>query len=168
MARRSGRREVNRYRDLDMHSFFQCLCHHALFDKLAQDDSMEFSKIFPTFTWVIRDFALGLVDEDGDPISGTQYLDNSLKPVKGFDKQTVERNRIRSMLSSFFSKRQCMTLVRPCNDEDALQQIDNIPFTDLREEFQRSMKELRSLIFDHLVPKTVLGGRSLNGTLHLR
>ena len=104
-----------------------------------------------------------LVDEDGDPITGNQYLNRSLTPVKGFDKQTVERNRIRSMLSSFFSKRQCITMVRPCNDEDSLQQIDNIPFDELRKEFKSGIIDLRTLIFDNLVPKTVLDGKSLNG-----
>ena len=105
----------------------------------------------------------GLVDEDGDPISGNQYLNKALTPVRKYDMQTQERNRIRSMLSSFFSKRQCVTLIRPCNDEEALQQVDNVPFSDLRDEFKSAILDLRSLIFDNLVPKTVLGGKSLNG-----
>ena len=28
-------------------------------DVIIHDDSLQFNKIFPTFTWVIRDFALG-------------------------------------------------------------------------------------------------------------
>ena len=108
-----------------------------------QDDAASFHKIFPSFTWVIRDFALKLVDDDGDEITGSQYLNNALMPVKGFDKQTVERNRIRSMLSNFFSVRDCITLVRPCSEEAALQQVDAIPFSDLRPEFQGEAKFLR-------------------------
>ena len=57
--------------------------------------------------------------------------------------------------------------VRPCNDEDSLQQVDNIPFNELRDEFKTAIIDLRCLIFDHLVPKTVLGGKSLNGKILL-
>ena len=133
-------------------------------DGNPQDETSQFHKIFPSFMWVIRDFSLNLVDEDGDPITGTQYLNNSLQPVKGFDKQTSERNRIRSMLTNFFSARQCVTLVRPCNSEESLQQVDKIPFTELRSEFQSGMQHLRSLIFDNLIPKS-LEGRVLNGLM---
>jgi len=129
-----------------------------------QDDSADFNKIFPSFLWVIRDFALELVDEDGDVMSELQYLNKALNQVKGFDKQTVERNRIRSMLSSFFSHRQCLTLVRPCSDEDALQQIDNVPFVNLRPEFQHAVARLRHLVFGQLVPK-VLNDRPLNSLM---
>lgn len=147
-------------------SFVAQLSNHIRISGSAeqQDESVNFNKIFPTFLWVIRDFALDLVDEDGDSMSELQYLNRALNQVKGFDKQTVERNRIRSMLSSFFSHRQCLTLVRPCSDEGALQQIDNVPFDELRPEFQKAVGRLRQLVFDQLVPK-VLNDRSLNGLM---
>ena len=130
----------------------------------VEDESINFHKIFPSFLWVIRDFSLQLVDSDGDVISGSQYLNNALQPVKGFDKQTVERNRIRSMLSSFFSNRECLTLVRPCNSEEQLQQVDLIPFKSLRSEFQDAIGKLRSLVFDNLVQKT-MECKALNGIM---
>jgi Guanylate-binding protein, C-terminal domain/Guanylate-binding protein, N-terminal domain len=102
---------------------------------------------------------------DGDEITPTQYLKIALDPVKGFDKGTVEKNRIRSMLTSFFSVRQCVTLMRPCHSEEEMGQVDLVPFDKLRPEFQKGMTELRSMIFgQQLVPKA-LEGRPLNGLM---
>ena len=84
--------------------------------------------------------------------------------VQGFDKNTVERNRVRSMLSNFFSNRQCATLVRPCSDEITLQQVDAVPFSELRTEFQEALENLRGSIFsaECIIPKC-MQGRNLNG-----
>ena len=130
----------------------------------GHDESSGFGKIFPSFTWVIRDFALELVDDDGDELTSLQYLNSALQPKKGFDQSTVERNRVRSMLTSFFAKRQCLTMVRPCNDEIALQQVDNIPLNELRPEFKKALQELQVLVFGNLVPKSV-HGKNLNGIM---
>jgi len=34
--------------------------------------------------WVLRDFILELADEDGNPISPNEYLENCLRDVDGF------------------------------------------------------------------------------------
>jgi hypothetical protein len=48
----------------------------------VQEDQNLFAKYFPAFTWVIRDFALQLVDDQDNEINARQYLENSLKPVE--------------------------------------------------------------------------------------
>jgi hypothetical protein len=35
--------------------------------------------MFPSFLWVLRDFALKLVDAEGNKISPKQYLEGALK-----------------------------------------------------------------------------------------
>ena len=47
-----------------------------------EEDSNMFSKYFPYFTWVIRDFALQMVDDDENEINPKQYLENALRPVE--------------------------------------------------------------------------------------
>jgi hypothetical protein len=144
-------------------SFIAQLSHHIRISSTAEgkDDSAEeedvsnFCKIFPSFVWVVRDFALQLVDSDGDPITPTQYLNSALEQSSGYDKGTMERNRIRSMLSAFFPDRSCVTLVRPISDESALQQVDLIPYDELREDFRESMDVLRHTVFDNLHPKSI-------------
>lgn len=128
------------------------------------EDASEFCKIFPSFVWVVRDFTLQLQDEDGDEITPTQYLNKSLELTNGYDKQTLERNRTRSMLSAFFPERQCVTLVRPIGDEAALQQVDLVPYDDLREDFKKSMEVLQTTVFGALRPKSI-DNKPLNGPM---
>jgi len=41
------------------------------------------SQYFPSFLWVVRDFALRLQDQYQNDISSKQYLENALKEQKG-------------------------------------------------------------------------------------
>jgi len=130
----------------------------------AEEEALQFHQFFPAFNWIIRDFALDLVDEDGERLTTNEYLENSLKTQPGFDKATTERNRIRHMLTSFFQERNCTTLVRPINDERALQKIDEVPYNKLRKEFRQALEELKKQLFEQLKPKA-LSGRDLNGAM---
>ncbi len=49
-------------------------------------DSEDYSNYFPSFYWVIRDFTLQMVDEEGDPITSKEYLERSLAAQKGIHK----------------------------------------------------------------------------------
>lgn len=56
-----------------------------------EEDSYLFSKYFPYFMWVIRDFALQLVDDDENDITSKQYLENALRPVE-LSKEQLSNN----------------------------------------------------------------------------
>ena len=60
------------------------------------------AQYFPTFLWVLRDFALQLVDQDGNEINQKTYLENSLREVKGSSDAVEEKNRIRRLIKHFF------------------------------------------------------------------
>jgi hypothetical protein len=45
----------------------------------SEDDPDQIAKYFPSFMWVVRDFALRLKDQCGNNISSKEYLENSLK-----------------------------------------------------------------------------------------
>ena len=62
----------------------------------------EMAAYFPTFLWVLRDFALQLVDTDGNEINQKTYLENSLREVKGSSDSVEEKNRIRRLIRHFF------------------------------------------------------------------
>lgn len=83
----------------------------------------EMAAYFPTFLWVLRDFALQLVDTDGNEISQKTYLENSLREVKGSSDSVEEKNRIRRLIRHFFQERDCFTVVRPVEDERLLQNL---------------------------------------------
>lgn len=128
------------------------------------DDVMQFHNFFPSFLWVVRDFTLELVDEDGDPISSGEYLEKALADQARIP-SNMERNRIRAMMKDFFRERDCVALVRPVHDEAQLQQVDKLAISELRPEFQNQLKDLKQLVFgDNLKPK-MLQNKPLNGSM---
>jgi hypothetical protein len=38
----------------------------------------------PTFFWLIRDFSLQIMDNEGEAMSAKEYLEVALQPQKGF------------------------------------------------------------------------------------
>ena len=83
-------------------------------------DPEEYSPYFPSFMWVVRDFALQLVDSEGEPLTSKEYLEKALQPQKGFSEAVEQKNRIRRLLKSFFKERDCVTMIRPLMGEDGL------------------------------------------------
>jgi len=51
--------------------------------------------LMPTFTWVVRDFTLQLVDEEGEPITQQDYLEKALEDRKGADEQNHVRRELK-------------------------------------------------------------------------
>jgi hypothetical protein len=124
-------------------------------ENTEEDDTQIFQQFFPSFCWIIRDFALELEDEDGNEISPTEYLEKALAPQMGLSAEIMERNRVRQMLTAFFTERNCFTLVRPINDEQALQQVDHLDMEQLRPEFREQVADLKERVFGQLAPKMI-------------
>lgn len=112
---------------------------------------------FPSFLWIVRDFALKLVDSNDSPINSKQYLESALKEVKGCSEGVENKNRIRKLLKHFFRERDCVTMVRPVELEQELQKLDSLPDKYLREEFLQQVNSVRAKIFKKTKPKTVSG-----------
>ena len=64
----------------------------------AATDADEMAEYFPTFLWILRDFALRLEDHDGNAISQKKYLENSLQDQKGMSDAIEAKNRIRRLV----------------------------------------------------------------------
>ena len=62
----------------------------------------EMAQYFPSFLWILRDFALQLVDIDGNEINQRTYLENSLREVKGSSDAVEEKNRVRRLIRACF------------------------------------------------------------------
>jgi len=99
-------------------------------------DTEEYGTYFPSFMWVVRDFTLQLVNENGDDITPKEYFDKALQEQKGFSDNVEQKNRIRKLLKSFFKDRDCCTLIRPLTNEDNLQNLTDMDLSDLRPDFQ--------------------------------
>jgi predicted nucleic acid-binding Zn-ribbon protein len=123
-------------------------------------DPAELAEYFPHFLWLLRDFALDLVDERGAPITSRQYLENALRERPEAAQQS--KNGIRSAIKQLFRERDCVTLVRPVVDEKQLKTIDSIPYNNLRAEFREQSDELVQKIFDE-APVKQIHGQNLTG-----
>ena len=101
----------------------------------SQEDSDDYAFYFPSFTWVLRDFSLQLVDAYGKEITAREYLENCLKKVEETNEDTINKNKIRGTITEFFRDRDCYTLVRPVNDEKKLRNVNKVPYNELRPVF---------------------------------
>ena len=123
----------------------------------------ELAQHFPGFLWVVRDFTLKLED-NGRRINDRQYLENALKPQRSFTSEAASRNQIRTLLGSFFRERDCVTLVRPAEDEATLKKLSQVPVSSLRPEFQRGLANLKDKVYAQTRAKSV-NGRALSGAM---
>ena len=124
----------------------------------------ELNRFFPNFLWVLRDFVLALVDDNGGDVSSDEYMETSLAEQPGYDKETLARNRIRKCVKAFFRDRHCFTLVRPVEGEDDLQSLETLEEGRLRPEWRAGMAALRDYVLHHAAAKEV-GGRFVNGPM---
>ena len=120
------------------------------------------TELSPKFIWIIRDFTLEKVHpETGEEITSKEYLELCLKN-KRCGKGTNENNVIRENIIKFFPERDCVTLVRPVDNENDLKNLSNIPYNNLKPEFKMEFKKLKDKIFKEALPKK-LNGKKLTG-----
>jgi hypothetical protein len=104
-------------------------------NKTDSETGLEFNKFFPSMVWVLRDFALQLEKHN----SPTDYLEDQLSLKPGDSDEALEKNRIRDTIRSFFTDRECFTLLRPVHKESEIAHIEDLAYSDLRPEFQNEM-----------------------------
>ncbi|CAN6272465.1 unnamed protein product [Urochloa humidicola] len=122
----------------------------------GRSTAAELGQFSPIFTWLLRDFYLDLVENERK-ITPRDYLEIALRPLEGRGKDISSKNEIRESIRSLFPDRECFTLVRPLNNENELQRLDQIPLEKLRPEFQAGLDELTKFIFERTRPKQVAG-----------
>ena len=124
----------------------------------------ELSDFFPAFLWVVRDFCLDLVDEQGKTLQPDEYLENALRPMPGVP---PEKNKVRESLTRFFKDRGCLTMVRPCDDEATLKTLNTHGNAQLKPEFLEQAAYLRQLVMARAKPK-LMCDMQLTGPLLVR
>lgn len=129
----------------------------------AVADPSELAAFTPSFIWLLRDFYLKL-EENGQSLAPRDYLEAALQSLPGSGSGTVAKNQIRESIKALFPDRDCFTLVRPVNEEDALARLDTLPAAQLRPEFRDGLSRLARLIFAKALPKR-LGAQVLTGPL---
>lgn len=117
----------------------------------------------PALLWVLRDFALALEDADGKEITPKQYLDQALSAdVAGPRREDLREAR--EKLAELFKKRDCFPLVRPVDEEDQLQRLNELPHTALRPKFLSEVDTLKSKVFSECQTKKGPNGELITGS----
>lgn len=129
----------------------------------AQDESTAtadaLAPFMPQFRWILRDFSLRLVDGQGGAMSTDEYFESALADTKNPD-----RNAIRRKIRECFPDRRCVTMSRPCDDEDDLQRLDTLPVESMKPQFQAQLDGLRRLLLVESPVKTMMG-HSISGSM---
>ncbi|XP_024987627.1 guanylate-binding protein 3-like [Cynara cardunculus var. scolymus] len=126
----------------------------------------ELGQFSPIFVWLLRDFYLDLA-EDNRKITPRDYLELALRPVNGGVRDVAAKNEIRESIRALFPDRDCFTLVRPLNNENELQRLDQIPLEKMRPEFKSGLDALTRFVFERTRPKQV-GATVMTGPIFAR
>ena len=118
-----------------------------------EENEEELAEYFPTLLWLLRDFSLKLEDKDGNVITEKQYLENSLKEIKGNNESIEEKNKVRNLIKTYFPERDCFTMVRPVEKESDLQIMQNLPDQRLRKEFLEQAQIFKNKVLQKTKPK---------------
>ena len=61
----------------------QCRASQAQKNVFKREGDPDLASFFPSFLWVVRDFALKLEDENGTPLTPKDYMEGALKVQQG-------------------------------------------------------------------------------------
>ncbi|EGR32496.1 hypothetical protein IMG5_080950, partial [Ichthyophthirius multifiliis] len=125
-------------------------------NKLSENEQI-ISQYTPKFIWLLRDFVLEIVDNKNNQINPNTYLNNCLFDESSVSKQTTTSRKIREALLNFFKQRECITMVRPVNNEEDLQNLNNLPVEKLKPQFVQQLNTLKNKIFEMAQPKEIDG-----------
>lgn len=116
----------------------------------------------PLLYWVLRDFALQLVDEGGNPITHEQYLESALNT------QSVTKCATREAIKSVFQQRFLVTLPRPHKSEATrLERIDRKGGGGggVNVKFERFLNTFREHVFAN-APNVQAAGVPMTGAVY--
>ena len=140
------------------------LTQHVHIKANSANSAAAYAAYFPAFIWVLRDFSLQL-EEAGRKTSAREYLEGCLRPVEGSTPDVLTKNQIRRTILDFFKDRDCVTLIRPVNDERQLREINTLPYDTLRPKFREQVEDLVTKVLNtvrvKMIEGTVLTGEML-------
>lgn len=124
---------------------------------------MSFRQYFPDFLWLLRDVTLDLTDEQGRPLTATQYLtSNVLKRSRKLIPTTADH--VAMAITSYFSSVECLALAPPSSDRSVTK---NIPehYSQLHPDFTEGLKDAIDFIHQKVKRKRGFDADSMDGAL---
>uniref|UniRef100_A0A803JKH2 Guanylate-binding protein 1, interferon-inducible n=1 Tax=Xenopus tropicalis TaxID=8364 RepID=A0A803JKH2_XENTR len=123
----------------------------------------EFKRIFPSFTWCVRDFSL-ILELDGRAVTEDEYLMNSLKLKKGTDRKTQDFNLPRECILHYFHSHKCFVFDQPTSSRN-LHRLEELQEQNLEETFVEQAQKFCGYIHRDGIAKTLPGGLLVTGRM---
>ncbi|XP_069803037.1 guanylate-binding protein 1-like [Dendropsophus ebraccatus] len=127
------------------------------------NETGEYKRYFPSFTWCVRDFTL-ILEKDGKEITEDEYLLSSLEPKKGTDNKARDYNLPRECILHFFHTHKCFVFDRPATKKK-LQILEELQESELDEEFVEQATRFYSYMITNSRSKTLAGGHEVTGRM---
>ncbi|CAG9335465.1 unnamed protein product [Blepharisma stoltei] len=135
-----------------------------------EDAKQRLAALAPKFVWLLRDFHLSLVDEEDNPISSKQYMENILNMKSSYGRNPEKYGKIRQEILDLFRERDCITLPRPIDQERQLELLNEHDLNTLRPKFKKGFERLQYSVLQQCPSKKFDGldmsGRNLLGLLN--
>lgn len=140
----------------------------ALADFLLTAQDQEIDKLIAKrFFWVLRDFAVKLLDDDGQPIATKEYMENVLAMKPKYAKQQQAYLKYRDTVLRLFSNRQCVTLCKPIKSKEELHSMNARYMNLLHPSFLGNFAVLNREVITNCATKRVQGREVTGHTLGL-
>ena len=141
------------------------MTEHIKVKAVGEQDADDLGRVTPVFVWAVRDFSLDL-EIDGKEVTSNDYLEHSLKMIKGLSKSVADANNVKKSIRDFFKERYCFTFPAPV-DTEKLKHLDTLPESDLKESFREAGTNFSEFVFNFAKTKEI-EGTNMNGRLFIR
>ena len=122
-----------------------------------EDPESQLAELAPKFIWVLRDFHLALVDEESNPVTSKDYMENILNMKTHFGRNPEKMKSVRENLLKIFKNRDCIYLPRPADTEEHLCSLSSQDTSTLRSKFVKQFEVLRKSALKNCAPKRIQG-----------
>ncbi|XP_065605782.1 guanylate-binding protein 1-like [Cyrtonyx montezumae] len=130
-------------------------------EKEDEAEDTEFTRFFPGFVWVVRDFTLELrVGER--PISEDEYLEQALQLKHGHGRKVQNYNGTRLCLRNYFPTRKCFVLPPPLATEEH-GSLEELPEAALAPRFLQQAARFCDYVLGSTWPKVLPDGGAVTG-----
>ncbi|XP_021231265.1 guanylate-binding protein 1-like [Numida meleagris] len=127
------------------------------------DPAAEFSRVFPSLVWTVRDFTLQLREGERQ-LTEDEYLEDALRFRPGSGRMVQERNEMRRCLRDFFPCRKLFVMERPTCDAN-LALLEKVQENELQPGFRKQADAFCRHIWEKAPVKVLPGGRQVTGTM---
>lgn len=111
----------------------------------------------PKFVWVLRDFSLAIIDDNGNTLQAKEYMESLLSMPSFMGKNAANNEKILKNFLNIFRSRECFTLPRPTASQDELENLDIADYESLRESFRAKFEEFKESVLEHCPVKSFNG-----------